>query len=57
MTRNGITYTDILHYSYKPGFEATDYLKEAWYANKVGMIKMVRSDGTNGELIDSHIIQ
>jgi hypothetical protein len=50
-------YTDVIHYSYKQGFEAKDYLKESWYANKVGLIKVVREDGTTWELINSYIIQ
>jgi hypothetical protein len=50
-------YTEIIHYSYKQGFEANDYLKESWYANKVGLIKVVREDGTTWELINSNIIQ
>ena len=54
---NDKEYTDILHYSYKSGYETTDYLKEAWYANKVGIVKMIRKDGTTWELINSNIIQ
>lgn len=45
-------YYDILHYSYKAGFEANDYLLEAWYANKVGLVKVIRNDGSIWELID-----
>lgn len=54
---NNKTYTDIIYYKFKPGFEASDYLNEAWYANKIGLIKLVRKDGTTWELIHSNIIQ
>jgi hypothetical protein len=50
-------YSDIIYYTSTPGFEASDYLKEGWYANKVGLIKVVRKDGTTWELINSNIIQ
>ncbi len=50
-------YKDILHFYYSPGLGANDYIKEAWYANKVGIVKMIRKDGTTWELINSKIIQ
>ena len=57
ITINNKTYSDIIYYKYKPGFEAGDYLNEAWYANRVGLIKVVRKDGTIWEIVQSNIIQ
>lgn len=51
------TQNDILHYSYKGGFETNDYLLEAWYANKIGLVKVIRKDGSIWELIDYKTIQ
>lgn len=51
------TYNDILHYTYNAGFEVNDYLLEAWYANKIGLVKVIRSDGSVWELIDYETIQ
>lgn len=54
---NNTTCLDVLHYRYKPGYEASDYLMEAWYANKIGMVKMKRKDGSIWELIDYKVNQ
>jgi hypothetical protein len=50
-------YNDILHYRYLQDYEASDYLMEAWYANKIGMVKMKRNDGSIWELIDYKVNQ
>jgi hypothetical protein len=52
-----ITYYDVLHYSYKEGFEANDYLLEAWYSNKIGLVKIIRKDGSVWELVDYNTVQ
>lgn len=54
---NNKVYNDILHYYYKPGFEPTDYLKEGWYANRIGLVKIIRKDNTIWELINCKIIK